>query len=171
MMSGGDRWSRIPTAICVSYLKALLGRFRGGYSKKGRDASEERNRDEAKPAVSPPWKSPGHHSERSSVLAITIGLASRIIIAVVAGQLAVLSMLTLINLQWIGFNWPTWTLVALCVIAYYWTWCNSRFARLIDAIPGPRGLPVLGSILDLNVDQVGKLSIPRPAPLVRYQSI
>lgn len=63
-------------------------------------------------------------------------------------------------LQWIGFNWTTWLVLAASGLAYYALWRNSRFVRLIDAIPGPRGLPVLGSILDLNVDQVGKLSIP-----------
>ena len=73
-------------------------------------------------------------------------------------------------LQWIGFNWSTWLVLAAAGLVYYALWCNSRFVRLIDAIPGPRGLPVLGSILDLNVDQVGKLSILVPPYICMYHA-
>ncbi|KAI9552444.1 hypothetical protein GHT06_022810 [Daphnia sinensis] len=41
-------------------------------------------------------------------------------------------------------------LVGLLVV-YYWIWRQSRFVRLINAIPGPDGLPFLGNVLDLNV--------------------
>ncbi len=32
---------------------------------------------------------------------------------------------------------------------YYWVWSRSRFVRLIDALPGPNPLPLLGNILHL----------------------
>ncbi len=32
---------------------------------------------------------------------------------------------------------------------YYWVWSRTRFVRLIDALPGPKTLPLLGNILEL----------------------
>lgn len=63
-------------------------------------------------------------------------------------------------LQWIsqiGFNWTTWfVLTSLAVIGWI-CWRNSRYVRLINAVPGPKGIPILGNLLELNVGQVGRL--------------
>jgi hypothetical protein len=40
------------------------------------------------------------------------------------------------------------TLVGL-LAGYYGVWSRSRFVRLIDALPGPKPLPVLGNIIDI----------------------
>ena len=44
------------------------------------------------------------------------------------------------------------TLLCLLVVIYYCAWTWSRKVRLVNAIPGPRALPVLGNVLQLNVD-------------------
>ena len=49
-----------------------------------------------------------------------------------------------------------WVLVLTSVLVYWIRWRNSRFVRLVDSVPGPRGLPLLGNALQLNVDQVGQ---------------
>lgn len=44
------------------------------------------------------------------------------------------------------------------LVGYYWMWSRSRFVRLVDALPGPKPLPVLGNILHLaNFSLDGKL--------------
>lgn len=58
--------------------------------------------------------------------------------------------------QWIGFNWSTWAVLTSAVLLVWILWRNSRYVRLIDAIPGPKGIPIIGNILQVNVDQVGK---------------
>lgn len=58
--------------------------------------------------------------------------------------------------QWIGFNWFTWWLIVAVSVVGWLCWRNSRYVRLIDAIPGPKGIPVLGNLLQVYVDQVGK---------------
>jgi ABC-type dipeptide/oligopeptide/nickel transport system permease subunit len=40
------------------------------------------------------------------------------------------------------------TLVGL-LAGYYGVWSRSRFVRLIDALPGPKPLPVLGNVIDI----------------------
>nr|CAH0101008.1 unnamed protein product [Daphnia galeata] len=42
--------------------------------------------------------------------------------------------------------------LAFLLAVYYWVWSRSRFVRLINAIPGPKALPLLGNVLDLNVN-------------------
>ena len=42
-------------------------------------------------------------------------------------------------------------LLAALMAIYYWTWTRSRIVRLVNAIPGPKALPLLGNFLQLNV--------------------
>ncbi|KAI9563273.1 hypothetical protein GHT06_010731 [Daphnia sinensis] len=44
-----------------------------------------------------------------------------------------------------------WLILPAIAIFYYWKWSRSRTVRLLNAIPGPKALPVLGNLLDLNV--------------------
>ncbi|XP_057365351.1 cytochrome P450 4c3-like [Daphnia carinata] len=56
------------------------------------------------------------------------------------------------NLLWIGWNPPfLGSLLAFLVTVFYWIWSRSRFVRLVNALPGPVALPLLGNALDLNV--------------------
>ena len=52
---------------------------------------------------------------------------------------------------------------AIIVLAsYYWVWSRSRFVRLIDALPGPKPLWLLGNILDvanIPLDGITRFSI------------
>ncbi|XP_046641927.1 cytochrome P450 4C1-like [Daphnia pulicaria] len=64
--------------------------------------------------------------------------------------------------QWIsliGFNWTTWFVLASCAVLAWICWRNSRYVRLINAVPGPKGIPILGNLLELNVGQVEFLRI------------
>ena len=63
-----------------------------------------------------------------------------------------------------SFMWIRWTpiigsLLAFLLAVYYWVWSRSRFVRLINAIPGPKALPLLGNVLDLNVNHDGSISL------------
>jgi cytochrome P450 family 4 len=58
------------------------------------------------------------------------------------------------NSLWIGWgDWfpPMGLLLVVSLVFYYWTWSQSRDVRLINAIPGPKSLPLLGNLLDLDV--------------------
>lgn len=57
--------------------------------------------------------------------------------------------------SWIGWNTGTWLVLAALLFIYYVLWSRSRFVRLVNALPGPPALPVLGNFLDLNVDHDG----------------
>ncbi|XP_057368149.1 cytochrome P450 4c3-like [Daphnia carinata] len=43
------------------------------------------------------------------------------------------------------------TTIAVLLAVWYWSWSRSRFVRLINAIPGPKGLPFLGNLFDVNI--------------------
>jgi hypothetical protein len=53
--------------------------------------------------------------------------------------------------DWSDWFPPMWLLLVVSLVFYYWTWSQSRVVRLINAIPGPKSLPLLGNILDLDV--------------------
>jgi cytochrome P450 family 4 len=58
------------------------------------------------------------------------------------------------NSLWTGWgDWfpPMGLLLVVSLVFYYWTWSQSRVVRLINAIPGPKSLPLLGNLLDLDV--------------------
>ena len=59
---------------------------------------------------------------------------------------------------WYVLNWTSFlTLTAICVILAYWRWSNSRFVILINQIPGPKTVPIIGNILPfININRVGK---------------
>lgn len=46
--------------------------------------------------------------------------------------------------------------VLFCLLVSWVVWRNSRFVRLVNAIPGPRAIPVLGNIRLLGTQQAGK---------------
>ncbi|XP_046632812.1 cytochrome P450 4c3-like [Daphnia pulicaria] len=58
----------------------------------------------------------------------------------------------MLGFTWIGLTPLIGSLLAGFLAIYYWTWSKSRFVRLVDTIPGPKTLPLLGNILELNVD-------------------
>lgn len=53
-----------------------------------------------------------------------------------------------------------WSLLFTCFILVivpicYYIWLRSRFVRLVNALPGPKQLPVLGNLLELSVNYDG----------------
>nr|QST15028.1 CYP4BY4 protein [Diaphanosoma celebensis] len=56
-------------------------------------------------------------------------------------------------------TWTLWVAVLSFLLVYWILWRNSRFVRLIESIPGPKGLPLFGNALQLNVSQVDFLKI------------
>lgn len=48
-----------------------------------------------------------------------------------------------------------WLLLAVIPVLYYWAWSRSHFVRLVNALPGPKYVPLLGNVLDLYVDRDG----------------
>ena len=65
-----------------------------------------------------------------------------------------------LNLQSVGLNVSTWILVTVtCLLLQWIRWRNSRFVRLIDRIPGPKGLPIVGNAIQLAVDKTEFLRI------------
>ncbi|XP_059353317.1 cytochrome P450 4c3-like isoform X2 [Daphnia carinata] len=63
------------------------------------------------------------------------------------------------------------SLLAGLLAVYYWIWRQSRFVRLINAIPGPDGLPFLGNVLDLNVPNDEVLNIVSGDWVKKYGNI
>lgn len=64
-----------------------------------------------------------------------------------------------------------WCLLLLALLIYYLVWSQSRFVKLIDAIPGPRAYPILGNLLDVaNVDHDGDLSTANTVALTLLRS-
>nr|CAH0101782.1 unnamed protein product [Daphnia galeata] len=53
--------------------------------------------------------------------------------------------------EWADWFPSMWLLLVTISIFYYWMRSQSRFVRLINAIPGPKSLPLLGNILHLDV--------------------
>ncbi len=52
--------------------------------------------------------------------------------------------------------------VILLLAGYYWVmWSRSRFVRLIDALPGPKPLPLLGNLFDVANIPLDGISIFR----------
>jgi hypothetical protein len=57
----------------------------------------------------------------------------------------------------LGISWSKWmspTSLAMTALVglltgYYGVWSRSRFVRLIDALPGPKPLPLPGNLLHL----------------------
>lgn len=53
-------------------------------------------------------------------------------------------------------DWSPFLLcTALAILLAVWYWSRSQFVRLINAIPGPKCLPFLGNLLDLNAGYDG----------------
>ncbi|EFX88345.1 hypothetical protein DAPPUDRAFT_311474 [Daphnia pulex] len=60
----------------------------------------------------------------------------------------------MLDISWSAWKWNPSSLLAMTALVgllagYYCVWSRSRFVRLIDALPGPKTLPLLGNILDL----------------------
>ena len=50
-------------------------------------------------------------------------------------------------------------ILAFLLAVWYLLWSQSRFVRLINALPGPKTLPILGNALDLiNLNQQGLIN-------------
>ena len=67
-------------------------------------------------------------------------------------------------IRWIGFNWTTWSVLAVLSLVVYWRWCKSRYVQYIDEIPGPKPVPILGNVLHFTnlfskIDQIGILKL------------
>lgn len=52
-------------------------------------------------------------------------------------------------------------LLTFLLAVYYLLWSRSRFVRLTNALPGPNALPLLGNILELNVNHDGLINVFR----------
>ena len=59
----------------------------------------------------------------------------------------------------IGLAWVVWTVITSALLIGWYFWCNSRYVRLVNTIPGPKGIPIIGNVLAVNVNQVGKFRI------------
>nr|QST15027.1 CYP4BY3 protein [Diaphanosoma celebensis] len=57
----------------------------------------------------------------------------------------------------IGFGGWMWLLLALLLVRYL-AWLNGRFVRLIEAIPGPRGVPFFGILFQVSDDHAARLA-------------
>ncbi len=59
--------------------------------------------------------------------------------------------LKMLSISWSAAGWSPLSLImtalAGLLAGYYWVWTRSRFVRLIDALPGPKPLPLLGNLL------------------------
>ncbi|XP_046636786.1 cytochrome P450 4c3-like [Daphnia pulicaria] len=57
----------------------------------------------------------------------------------------------MLSISWSAAGWSPLSLImtalAGLLAGYYWVWTRSRFVRLIDALPGPKPLPLLGNLL------------------------
>ncbi|XP_057367005.1 cytochrome P450 4C1-like [Daphnia carinata] len=56
-----------------------------------------------------------------------------------------------VNSSWIRWIFSLWIILPTIAVFYYWKWSRSRTVKLINAIPGPKPLPLLGNLLDLDV--------------------
>jgi cytochrome P450 family 4 len=65
----------------------------------------------------------------------------------------------MLSITWIGWTPFITSILAGLLVAYYWIWSRSRFVRLINAVPGPDCLPILGNILALNVPNDGACNL------------
>ncbi len=52
---------------------------------------------------------------------------------------------------------PYWVIIFVVFIAsFYWRWSRSRFVRLVNVLPGPRTLPLIGNALEfIHLDKEG----------------
>ncbi|XP_046632819.1 cytochrome P450 4c3-like isoform X2 [Daphnia pulicaria] len=75
------------------------------------------------------------------------------------------------NITWIGWSPFIGSLLASLLVVYYWIWSRSRFVRLINAVPGPDCLPILGNVLALNVPNDEIMDIVSGHWLKKYGSI
>ncbi|EFX60571.1 hypothetical protein DAPPUDRAFT_276730, partial [Daphnia pulex] len=59
----------------------------------------------------------------------------------------------MLTISWSAAGWSPLSLTMTALVGllagYYWVWSRSRFVRLINALPGPKPLPLLGNILQL----------------------
>ena len=72
---------------------------------------------------------------------------------------AVVSILSDFGTASLNLNLSTWLcLLILFLSIYYFTWSRSRMARLVNELPGPAYLPLIGNVFDfLKIDYTGNI--------------
>ena len=74
--------------------------------------------------------------------------------------------------RWPDLSWSAWAVATSALLAAaYLMWSWSRFVRLIEALPGPRGVPLLGVTFDVEHDHAARIQQTHRRWVERYGPI